>query len=600
MKTSYYLAAAAVLAAVGGAVYTGVRAAAPSPAVPLAPADMPSLPPVVLDPGATIPVSLEEPKKAPPPKTRVPKASSPLPTVPPPVLSPVPVAPPVAVPPPAKLPAVPPPPPPATPLTVPGVPLPTVPPPATLPIMPPMVPATPTTPLTPVSPPSTSPKPPEGSLPPPTPFVAPALPSVGSFVVLRDGKLVEGTVTKTAGKVFVKRGVVDQPYPADQVQFIGSSRDDVYKFMLGRVKADDAPGRFKVARWCMLNGLREQALAEAREVVRLQPNNTAAAEMARTLDESLRLFPADGSTPKPAATGLPAVPPPAPAPGLPAVPPPATSLAPPTTVSEPEPDITQEAAVAFAPRVQPVLFNLCAECHARPTHAGAFRLTKGSGFDADPQVTRHNLSAAAGQVRKGDPAASPLLTKALSAHGGMKQPVVTGRHAPAYRVLEAWVYVAAGSPSAPPPVVPPTPPAPTVPPPTASPLPPAPITATPEAPLPLPESNPLPPVPMTTPAAKPVLPPVPAPGLPAPPPIPPAAEVKPVPVAPPPLPVPPPIPRATAGVKFGQDAKPVVPTAPGAVNGGEAVDEFDPSVFNQAVGATPAASPGPVVPAGGK
>src|SRR5690606_27728508 len=80
MKTSYSLAAAAVFAAVVGAVYTGLPAAAtPPPSVPTVPPAPPSraravvdytvLPPVVLDPDATAPVAEPETTPvAPPPR----------------------------------------------------------------------------------------------------------------------------------------------------------------------------------------------------------------------------------------------------------------------------------------------------------------------------------------------------------------------------------------------------------------------------------------------------------------------------------------------------------------------------------------------------
>jgi hypothetical protein len=405
-------------------------------------AQLPAVPPLPAKPPVTRPPVID-----------VPSAPAPLPGV--------------------KLPNVPPPPrAPVVPSPSSPLPLPTVPPPTGIPTVSPPV-LSPPAAVAPAAPPSTSLKPPvtEGPLPVPTPLVEPARPSVGSVVVLQDGKLVEGVVTKTADKVLVRKGTLDQPFPKGQVQYIGESRDDVYRYMLGKVQPDDAAGRFKLARWCMFNGLREQALTEAREVVKLQPNHTAAAQMARALDESLRLFPPDGSPARPAAPAEPTAPA---APGLPAVPPPGGLGTPPAvtppTVVEPEPDVTPEGAVTFAPRVQPILANLCADCHGRPSYTGAFKLAKCSGYESDPHTARHNLRAAAGQIKKDDPASSPLLQKALVAHGEMKQPAFANRGAPAFRVLEAWVFVAAGSPSAPAPAAVP-PPVPAAPPPVASPAP---------------------------------------------------------------------------------------------------------------------------------
>lgn len=587
MKTSYYLAAAAVLTAAGGAVYTRSRAAdVPLPTIPLppvktaarSPADMPSLPSIVLGPKETLPVSTEEPPRAASGATawgsskvpvvdtakvsaEVPAAPKPLPppmlpVVPPPVANaPGSPAPPAV----GALPAVPQPP------SVPSVKLPAVPPPPV--IDPPGTPSPPSVKLPAVPPPSSAPG---ATLPTPTPYVPPAPPSLGSVVLLQDGKLVEGHVTQTADKVIVRRGSIDQPFPKDQVQHIGKTKADAYQFLLGKLKPDDTQGRFKLARWCMYNGLREQALAEARQVVKDQPNHTAAADMARALEESMRLFHPDGTpvNPKPVAA--------TPAPALPAVPPAPKGnsgfAAPPVSVVEPDADVTPEAAIAFGPKVQPVLANLCADCHARRDYTGAFKLDCHTGQGLDPAVTRYNLIAAAKQIKKDDPAASPLLHKALAAHGGMKQPVFTGRGTPAYRVLEAWVYLAAGSATPPPPAPPVIPHKPTG---SDAPIPASPLPAVPP---PAPPKTPGAGVPSGagSPPGSPT--PVPAPKLPA---------------VPPPLPrVPPPIPPAVAPalpippvnrVSFGQNAKPTVPTAPKPDNTGDAVDEFDPSVFNRAV-----------------
>ncbi len=382
--------------------------------------------------------------------------------------------------------------------------LPKVPPPPLLPVPPlPTIPMLPAQKLPAVPPPT--------KLNPPTPFVPPEAPGIGSVVLLQNGKLVEGTVTEAAGKVIVRRGSIDQPFPKDDVQFIGKSKDDCFKHLLGKVKVDDAPGRFKLARWCMYNGLREQALGEAKEVVKLQPNHGAAVEMARALEESLRLFNADGSS----KTEVPA----APKGNGPVLP----------KAVDADPEIVAEAAVAFAPRVQPVLVNLCADCHAKPGYTGAFKMACGSGHDVDPAIARVNMKAAFLQIKKADPAASPLLTKALAAHGGMKQAAFAGRATPAFRVLEAWVFIAAESKAAPPA-------APAVPPPDLKPA--------------------LPAVP--PPDMKPILPPVPPPALPPPP-------------------------------KFGEDARPAMPLVPNSENAGDATDEFDPAVFNRAVPAKPAA-----------
>ena len=394
-------------------------------------------------------------------------------------------------------------------------------------------------------------------VPQPTPVLT-GLPQERKLVLFHDGKLVEGGVTTTGDKVLIKRGSIDQAYNKDQIQFIGSTKDEVYQHRLASLKSDDAAARLKLARWCMYNGMREQALTEAREVVRLQPTNAAAAEMARTLDESLRLFPTEGGTPKPAATP--------PAPGLPAVPPPAGFGLPPSTSSapvtggfaanDPDPAITPEAVVVFGPKVHPVLVNLCADCHAKAAYKGSFKLAPTTGHTYDPDGIRQNLRVAAAQLKKDDPSASPLLTKALAMHGGMRQPLIASRETPAFRILAAWATLAMGS---------------------TTPV----VTGTPGVGLPLTVSGGPGPAPTSEPGRGGPVPSGSLPLPPPPPPGPPATTTSGLPAAPA-LPPPPKIPPASDSPGFAQTAKPLAPDTPGPVNPGEPVDEFDPSTFNRA------------------
>ena len=493
MKKSYYLVTAAVLAAAAVTVYAQLPSA-----------DPPDLPPVVPDPNAPVP------KPAPPPVANTPGV---IPAAAPPQLPSVP-APTIPAPPPvAQAPAAPK--------------LPTVPPPGAAPV---------------VSRPATA---------------APAGPR---FVVTRDEKLHEGAVRVEGEKVFVKHGALDRPFPKADVLFVGSTKDEVYRFAVGRVPGNDPAARLRVAKWCMFNGMRTHALLEAREVLRLDPKNPAAAQMARVLEESLQKFPEDGA---PAVAAVPTTPVANPGgPALPTVPPPAapTPRAIPPAIppenAQPqaaaEPEVSPELAAAFPTRVQPVLVNQCADCHAKPGHASSFRLAPGTDFDANPLVAKQNIAAVAKQLNKADPARSPLLAKALAAHGGLRQPPFSGRAAPGYRVLEAWAYAASGSNAVPPPVVT------------------EPVAGRP-APTPGADATGGRPV---TEAKTPTLPPA----LPVP-----VASAPTLPMTPVSAPAAPPVayaPGSVGGGAFGQEAKPL-PVGTNPTNPGEPADEFDPSVFNR-------------------
>src|SRR5437764_636717 len=72
-------------------------------------------------------------------------------------------------------------------------------------------------------------------------------------------------------------------------------------------------------------------------------------------------------------------------------------------------DCSAEALKLFSTKVQPILSNACAGCHAG---------NKGGSFDLRGSDLQFNLAAAAKQLDRANIAKSPLLLRAVTAHGG--------------------------------------------------------------------------------------------------------------------------------------------------------------------------------------
>jgi hypothetical protein len=104
------------------------------------------------------------------------------------------------------------------------------------------------------------------------------------------------------------------------------------------------------------------------------------------------------------------------------------------------PTFNGESAKMFATRVQPVLNNLCANCHARADVQTAFKLKRVEEGYANPQAAEFNIRAAAKQLNRTTPAGSALLVKAVTAHGPAKEPPLRGKQLPPYKVLELWAH----------------------------------------------------------------------------------------------------------------------------------------------------------------
>lgn len=101
-------------------------------------------------------------------------------------------------------------------------------------------------------------------------------------------------------------------------------------------------------------------------------------------------------------------------------------------------DFNTVAAKAFPSKVQPILTNLCAACHAKPDYAGTFKLKAiPTGF-ADADAARANLLVTFAHLDRVKPSASELMAKCVTAHGGQKAPACRTAAHPAAIALEAW------------------------------------------------------------------------------------------------------------------------------------------------------------------
>src|SRR5207244_1246284 len=90
-----------------------------------------------------------------------------------------------------------------------------------------------------------------------------------------------------------------------------------------------------------------------------------------------------------------------------------------------------------ATRVQPILMNACARCHLAE---GAFQLQRtASDGVVNRKAMQQNLAAVVTQLNLRQPEFSPLLVKAISAHGPTGEAPLRGRQAEAFHTLENWV-----------------------------------------------------------------------------------------------------------------------------------------------------------------
>lgn len=250
---------------------------------------------------------------------------------------------------------------------------------------------------------------------------------VGKVLVLDNEHTLEGDIELVGDQYRVRRTIGATFVPTNRVLALCASMVDAYRFLQGRCNLRDADERLRLAEWCRVHGLRDQAIDEVRAAVALRPEHVPSQRMLQNLTVTPSL--------RPGGPGGATDPEPGPLPAL---------------------DLNAEAMTQFTTRVQPILMNACANCHASG-RGGSFKLLRTYEAVLVPQrTTVTNAAAVLAQINVEQPLQSNLLSKALNLHGEMTAAPFKNRQAPAFRTLEEWVRVAAASqpPREPAPVVP--------------------------------------------------------------------------------------------------------------------------------------------------
>jgi hypothetical protein len=241
----------------------------------------------------------------------------------------------------------------------------------------------------------------------------------GAVLILSNDRALEGEITKIGDQYRLRRGSAETLVPAERVKRLCRDWDDALVFLRAQANLGDPDERLRLARWCQYHGLREPALSEVRAAFEMRPDHVESKRLLQVLERSIPL----ASAPK--------------APPPPVAPAPASKAA--------QLDVSADVLATFATKVQPILLNVCAGCHTRG-EGGGFQLQRIPEPGAR-NTNQHNLAAALAQLNLERPEASPLLIKAVSAHGQATQPPLRDRRVPPFVTLQQWVeQVAANNP----------------------------------------------------------------------------------------------------------------------------------------------------------
>jgi hypothetical protein len=107
------------------------------------------------------------------------------------------------------------------------------------------------------------------------------------------------------------------------------------------------------------------------------------------------------------------------------------------TAATPSVDVSFETQIGFITKVQPILMNKCATCHASGV-GGKFHLERVS--DRGQKVsTQRNLAAVLTYIDLERPAISPLIVKAMTAHGSAPTAAIRDRSAIPLQTMQQWI-----------------------------------------------------------------------------------------------------------------------------------------------------------------
>jgi hypothetical protein len=242
----------------------------------------------------------------------------------------------------------------------------------------------------------------------------PAAKPSGRVLVLDNERTLEGDIEQQGTQYRIRRSVGETWVPSEKVLKLCQSREEAYQFLRSRANLTDADERLRLAQWCQVQGLKEQAFAEVKAAVELRPNHAESKRLLRTLERALATATSASENSAKKDAGK-------------------------EQVSAPPIDLNTESLSFYVTKVQPVVMNACASCHASGK-INSFQLSRAfEGGLANRKTLQRNLTSILAQVNIEKPELSPFLLKAVSIHGDMAQPALKGKQAQAYKILEDWV-----------------------------------------------------------------------------------------------------------------------------------------------------------------
>jgi hypothetical protein len=244
-------------------------------------------------------------------------------------------------------------------------------------------------------------------------------------VLLKNDNVIFGTAYQVGEYVVIRKGNQSElRLPRTAVACWAGSPADLYRYRVDHREADGYQVYIQEAEWCLQNDLIELAKENLRQAKRMMPGSLTVARLEERILRATsptnaavplagNVIPVDHQEDSMAISGM-----------NPAV-------------SDLQVNNTRVLG-EFARSTQVTLLNRCGNCHA-PNTGRAWTIASPPGKTrASSKMTSENMLATLPFIDVAQPLNSPLLNKALTAHGGSAAPLGP-RHAKAVDSLRRWL-----------------------------------------------------------------------------------------------------------------------------------------------------------------
>lgn len=272
----------------------------------------------------------------------------------------------------------------------------------------------------------------------PSPLPRTAEGTYEGVLVLHNGGVLSGHITRLGEWYVVRRGGGEVMVGTEKVKLVSRSLDEAYTQQRQRLAQPTADAHLALADWCLRYGLIDQAQRELTEGRALEPNHPKLRRLEKRLallQHQMQQTKETGAVRGNIGDGKQQFE------NLPVSEPDHLLITTPVTKQQGITELPDGALERFTRKVQPVVVNSC-------TTGGCHRVGGPQHFQLDPallygasnrQSTTHNLSAVLALIDREQPQRSPLLTVPRRSHGGMKEPVFGPHQERAYQQLVNWV-----------------------------------------------------------------------------------------------------------------------------------------------------------------